>query len=77
MTKNKIKIMDMKNTTILLIFLLCILGLMVGVCYTESSEPAKSQKEYNEIIKEDSNGTITINLEKKDNEKNFINRILT
>ena len=69
--------MNMKNTAILLIFLLCVLGLMMGVYYTESSEPSISTADYEEIIHEDSNGTITIHLEKKNNEKNFMNKLIS
>ena len=69
--------MDMKNTAILLIFLLCVLGLMMGVYYTESSEPSINTADYEEIIHEDSNGTITIHLEKKNNEKNFMNKLIS
>lgn len=67
--------MDMKNTTILLIFTLCVLGLIIGVYYTEASESTHDTTDYDEVIHEDSNGTITIHLEKKDNEKNFINKL--
>jgi hypothetical protein len=69
--------MNMKNTAILLIFLLCVLGLMMGVYYTESSEPSINTADYEEIIHEDSNGTITIHLEKKNNEKNFMNKLIS
>ena len=54
--------MDLKNTTILLIFLLCILGLIIGVYYTEDSGSSLNHDDYDEVIHEDSNGTITINL---------------
>ena len=53
--------MDMKNATILLIFLLCVLGLIIGVYYTEASESTINPNDYEEVIHEDSNGTITIN----------------
>lgn len=69
--------MNMKNTAILLIFLLCVLGLMIGVYYTESSSPTLDTSDYDEIIQEDSNGTITIHLEKKNNEKNFVNKLIS
>lgn len=66
-TKNKNKIMDMKNTAILLMFLLCVLGLIVGVHYTSTSESTLNPDDYEETIHEDSNGTITIDLEEKEN----------
>ena len=69
--------MDMKNATILLIFLLCILGLMVGVYYSESSEPTMKTYDTKEVIHEDSNGTITINLEKKENNENSLDKYFT
>ena len=69
--------MDLKNTTILLIFLLCIVGLIAGVYYTEANEPVKNAKNYDEVVKVDNNGTITIHLEKKDNESNMINKFFT
>lgn len=58
--------MDLKNTTILLIFLMCILGLLVGVYYTETTEPTMKTIEYEETVHEDSAGTITIELEAKE-----------
>ena len=36
--------MDMKNTTILLIFLLCIIGLIAGIYYNEASESTNKGK---------------------------------
>jgi hypothetical protein len=57
--------MDMKNTAILLIFLLCVLGLAAGVYYTEANESAQDIVDYDEVIHEDSNGTITISIEPK------------
>ncbi|MBQ2654115.1 MAG: hypothetical protein IJF83_14145 [Methanobrevibacter sp.] len=65
--------MDMKNTTILLIILLCILGLIVGVYYTEASESTVNPDDYDEVIHEDSNGTITIKLQLKGNESSLDN----
>lgn len=57
----------MKNTAILLIFLLCILGLIMGVYYTEELDSDNSIKNKTEIIYEDANGTIIISLEAKEN----------
>lgn len=52
--------MNMKNTVILLIFLLSILGIMLGICYTEESMDATYTQDGNDLIIENSNGTITI-----------------
>ena len=60
--------MDMKNTAIILMFLLCILGLIVGVYYTNASESAASPDDYEEVIHEDPNGTITIDLVLNEND---------
>jgi len=65
--------MNMKNTTILLIFLLCILGLMIGVYQTEVNDSSANLVNHEEVINEDSNGTITIHLELKEkNESDLI-----
>ena len=57
--------MDMKNTVILLIFLLSVVGLMIGVSNTYDNS-ALNPDEYDEIITEHDNGTIFIHLEKKE-----------
>jgi len=67
----------MKNTTILLIFLLCILGLMIGVYQTEGSNDAVNLDNYEEVVLEDSNGTITIQLEPIEKTESFLNRLFT
>ena len=59
--------MNMKDTVILLMFLICILGLIIGVHYTEEIDNNNSIKNKSEVIYEDSNGVITISLEEKDN----------
>lgn len=69
--------MDMKNTTILLIFLLCIMGLMIGVYQTESSDSSINLDDYEEVVQEDSNGTITIDLVLKENNKSSPNKLFT
>ena len=69
--------MDMKNATILLIFLLCVLGLIIGVYYTEASESTLDLDDYEEVIHEDSNGTITIAFELKDNKEASLNKFFT
>ncbi len=69
--------MDMKNAAILLMFLLCILGLIVGVYYTEASDDAVNLDDYDEVIHEDSNGTITIELELKEKNENGLDKFFT
>ena len=69
--------MDMKNTTILLIFLLCVLGLIIGVYYTEASESTINLDDYKEVIHEDSNGTITINFQLKENNVSNLGKFFT
>ena len=69
--------MNMKNATILLIFLLCILGLIVGVYYTESNDSAVNLEDYDEVIHEDSNGTITISLELNEKKEFNLNKLFT
>ena len=69
--------MDLKNTTILLILLLCVLGLTIGVYYTEASENIQPVEEYEEVVYVDSNGEITIHLEPlQKNESNLINKFI-
>lgn len=69
--------MNMKDTAILLIFLLAVVGLIIGVYYTESSDIEKSSKNNEEIIFEDENGSITITLENMEKENSFFDRFLT
>ena len=59
--------MDMKNTTILLIFLLCIIGLIAGIYYNEASDSTATLNSFEEVVHEDPNGTITIQMEVKEN----------
>lgn len=69
--------MDLKNTAILLIFLLCITGLIIGVHYTEASENAKPVEEYDEVVSVDPSGEITIHLEPiQENSSNLINTLI-
>ena len=68
--------MDLKNATILLIFTLCILGLIIGVYYTEASESTVNSSDYDEVVHTDSNGTITIDLELKEKNQNTLNKFL-
>ena len=68
--------MDMKNTTILIIFLLCIIGLIAGIYYNEASESTATLNNFEEVVHEDPNGTITIQMEVKENE-NAVNKFFT
>ena len=68
--------MDLKNATILLIFTLCVLGLIIGVYYTEASESTVNPSDYDEVVHTDSNGTITIDLELKEKNQNTLNKFL-
>jgi hypothetical protein len=67
--------MNMKNTVILLIFLLSVLGLIIGVYYSEDVSNDNSQDGTLGEVSEDSNGDITIALEKK--EKNELSDFFT
>ena len=69
--------MNMKNTAILLIFLLAVLGLIIGVCCTEPDNIEKSSNDAEEMVFEDSNGTITITLEPKEKNESFLEKFLT
>ena len=69
--------MDMKNATILLIFLLCVLGLIVGVYYTEASESTINPNDYEEVIHEDPNGTITIDFVLKEKSESDLSKFFT
>lgn len=69
--------MDMKNTVILLMFLLAILGLIVGVYYSEADDAGKTPKDSEKTLSEDSNSTITITIEPKEKNKRFIDEFLT
>lgn len=69
--------MDMKNTAILLIFLLCILGLITGIYLTEPSESNINLDNYDEVVHEDSNGTITIELVLKEKNESPLKKLFT
>lgn len=57
--------MNMKNTMILLIFLLSILGLLAGVHYSGDIGSENSHESHWERIYEDHDGVFTVTLEKK------------
>lgn len=63
--------MNMKNTVILLMFLLCILGLIVGVHYTEAGESTHKVTKYEKTVSEEE-GVITISLDKIEKEEKII-----
>ncbi len=69
--------MNMKDTVILLIFLLAIVGLIIGVYYTEVENIEKTSKDNEKLIYEDSNGVITITLEELERNDSFIDKYLT
>jgi hypothetical protein len=69
--------MNMKNTAILLIFLLAILGLIMGVYYTEAENIDKTSNDNEEFVFEDSNGTITITLDPNEKNESFVNKFFT
>lgn len=60
--------MNMKDTVILLILLLAVVGLIIGVYYTEADTIVNNSDNSEEVIYEDSNGIITITLEPKESE---------
>ncbi len=59
--------MNMKNTVILLIFLLSVLGLIMGVYYTEGTYSDNSQDDHFDSVNEDSNSIGTITLTNNEN----------
>lgn len=67
--------MDIKNTAILLILLLSIIGLLAGVSLSNDSDNNYSHTTKFEKIHEDKDGVETITLEKK--EKDNLNKYLT
>lgn len=65
--------MNMKNTVILLIFLLSVLGLIMGVYYTEDTNSDNSQDYDSDVIVVDGHSIMTVT----DNENNVIANIIT
>ena len=57
--------MNMKDTAILLIFLLSVLGLIIGIHYTEDASIEKTQNNELNSIDEDANSQITIIIHEK------------
>lgn len=62
--------MNMKNTVILLIFLLSIMGLIMGVYCTQSADSDNSQNIGSDVIIVEENSTATFAL--TDNENNVL-----
>lgn len=50
---------------------------MIGVYQTEGSNDAVNLDNYEEVVLEDSNGTITIQLEPIEKTESFLNRLFT
>jgi hypothetical protein len=67
--------MNIKDTAILLLFLLCITGLIIGVHYSEVSEIKKVSK-YEKTVKEE-DGIITVSLDKIEKEEKVLKRLFT
>ena len=67
--------MDMKNAVILLIFLLSILGLIIGVHYT-ADDTADASQNSDDIGLKSENNSIILHLQKKENDSSLIDRIL-
>ena len=59
--------MNMKNTVILLIFLLSILGLILGVYYTEEVNIDDADSDIQDSVNEDTDSILTISPEEKEN----------
>jgi hypothetical protein len=68
--------MNMKNTVILLLFLLCVLGLILGVYYTELNESTAKVTKYEKTVHED-DGIITVSLDKIIIEEKVLSRFFT
>ena len=56
--------MNMKNTVILLIFLLSILGLLIGIQYTENINSVNSPDNHWQRLYEYNDDVLTVTLEK-------------
>lgn len=68
--------MNMKNTVILLLFLLCVLGLVIGVYYTELDESTQKVTKYEKTVTED-DGIVHISLDKIEKDEKTVNAIFT
>ena len=63
--------MNLKDTMILLIFLLAIVGLIVGIYYSEDVSSESTHHSSHKRVYEEENGVLTVTLEKK-NDNNYI-----
>jgi hypothetical protein len=68
--------MNMKNTVILLLFLLCVLGLIIGVYYTELDESTQKVTKYEKTVTEE-NGIVQISIDKIEHDEKTVNAIFT
>ena len=59
--------MNMKNTVILLIFLLSILGLIMGVHFTEDPNSTATSDNNSDSINHDSNSSMTFTITNNEN----------
>lgn len=59
--------MNMKNTVILLIFLLAVLGLIIGVHYSEDADMPDTQDNDLDSVDEDIDSDMTITLDENQN----------
>lgn len=69
--------MNMKNATILLIFLLAVLGLILGVYFTEVDNIEKTSYNNEKSVDEDSNGVVTVTLEPDQKNESSLDRFFT
>ena len=60
--------MNIKDTMILLIFLLSVLGLCIGIYYTADASSENSHGSGYERLHEEHDGVLTITWEKKEND---------
>lgn len=60
--------MNMKNTMILLLFFLCVLGLILGVYCADDAGSDSTPDSDGMIVYEDSDGALTIIFEENENE---------
>ena len=68
--------MNLKNTVILLLFLICILGLIIGVYYTELDESTQKVTKYEKTVTEE-NGIVQISIDKIEHDEKTVNAIFT
>nr|WP_295000773.1 hypothetical protein [uncultured Methanobrevibacter sp.] len=67
--------MNMKNTVILLIFLLSVLGLIIGVYYTEDITSDSLADDETDMINEDADSNLAITSD--ENNTNYLKAYLT